>query len=159
MLEVEPRAIRKPEALDHIGSLGYLAGKQEPIAAEITEENYHLFTVFDRIRNQFAVPRQGTGYIVPALESFTRQYTKNSTPHPSPPLAAFMHDGTFIRFIAHKVQEDSNGSNGRAHHHVIDADWLCEHGRRLQIALDVNVIHCLSRALEEQPKLWEGDQA
>lgn len=144
-----------PSPCEYIGSGAVLVPREGPeIPLSITDRNCALF-IYSGVHQRFEAIKQGTGYIVPMLESFTGQYTQFDEPRKSRALSMFMKDGSFHEFFALQVRIDSKISNGGAHHHVVDIEKFSGHREVLE-TIDVNKIHALSGALT--PVTWQGDQ-
>lgn len=154
MPEHEPQSKEKPDISEYFGEIGYLATKDgAPKEVRITRGLSGLFTVYDHAKDTFIAPSQGTGYIVPSIECYVGKYSSQYKARPSPQLVGLLNSGEQVCFVAHDIYPDSNGSNGRSHHHVVDATLASG----VQALIDVNVFACVTRALP--PDLWEGDQA
>lgn len=151
-----PHQNRKLDPFEYIGSEAVLVPREGPeILLTIDERNCALFD-YSCAHQRFETIKQGTGIIVPMLESFTGQYTEFDEPKKSRALSMFMKDGSFHEFFALQVRIDSTVSNGGAHHHVVDIEKFSGHREVLE-TIDVNQIHALSGALT--PVTWQGDQA
>lgn len=154
MPEQEPQQRKKPDISEYFGKVGYLASKEGvPVEVRITRGFSGLFTVYDHEKDTFLAPSQGTGYIVPSLECYVGKYSPHYKAKPSPQLVGLLKSGEPICFVAHDIYTDSNGSNGRSHHHVGDATLASG----MHALVDVNLFACVTRALP--PDLWDGDQA
>ena len=141
---------------EYIGSGAVLVPREGPeIPLSITDRICALF-IYSSVHKRFESIKQGTGYIVPMLETFTGQYTQYDEPSKSRALSMFMKDGSFHEFFALQVRIDSTISNGGAHHHVVDIENFSGHREVLE-TIDVNQIHAMSGAIT--PVLWHGAQA